>query len=199
MQLKRDREPQLVEKFYVLEHFITTFFLWCHNEFVKSQSSSKQGKSIAHHEILGSALPFPPPAAGQYQFHQPAPGSSFAAANSITAGARWLHQPRDRLKLTRSGDPCPSRRSVAPLFIKIVSIIIIICILIVLVSKIVILFTYNIISITIITIVPGGYAVVATSDHASDSLAESAFPLHGSDDLVNWQPKVITITTTIIT
>merc|ERR1711872_1184217 len=35
----------------------------------------------------------------------------------------------------------------------------------------------------------GGYAVVATSDHATDSLTESAFPLHGSDDLVNWEPK----------
>ena len=37
---------------------------------------------------------------------------------------------------------------------------------------------------------PGGYAVVATSDHANDGLTESAFPLHGSDDLVNWQPQV---------
>ena len=38
--------------------------------------------------------------------------------------------------------------------------------------------------------IPGGYAVVATSDHANDGLTESAFPLHGSDDLVNWQPEV---------
>ena len=38
--------------------------------------------------------------------------------------------------------------------------------------------------------IAGGYAVVATSDHATDSLTESAFPLHGSDDLVNWEPKV---------
>ena len=38
--------------------------------------------------------------------------------------------------------------------------------------------------------IPGGYAVVATSDHANDALTESAFPLHGSDDLVSWQPQV---------
>ena len=34
---------------------------------------------------------------------------------------------------------------------------------------------------------------MATSDHASDSLAESAFPLYGSEDLVNWQPQVRSI------
>ena len=39
-------------------------------------------------------------------------------------------------------------------------------------------------------IIKGGYAVVATSDHANEGLTESAFPLHGSDDLVNWQPQV---------
>ena len=43
----------------------------------------------------------------------------------------------------------------------------------------------------------GGYAVVATSDHASDGLTESAFPLHGSDDLVNWQPQVRSLFVTL--
>jgi len=41
----------------------------------------------------------------------------------------------------------------------------------------------------ILALAEGGYAVVATSDHANDGLTESAFPLHGSDDLVNWQPQ----------